>query len=689
MKRLMFFCFCLLFIVLSALSFLNFDSIAIHTMESDMAVMTITKPQGMDNVYFLTSVDKALEKQGADIMMRIVSIKDGKPIYNYFKTNHAPDFLDIKSSSGNIFIADGESISTSKQEGYVTYDLTLPSLSQDIAIFNWYDLETEDLSKGVYYTRKATKDAVVASIASLGLDIALDNSSYVTAEYSFWLFGFVPAFLFMASVVFYMLSNAKKAVLKRMDGYSGANILLDELTEGAKPLLVSLLAIIVATAAVSAVIFKRVASMFLAFSLKYFAIGIFVVVLSIAASFLVISSQRRAGHIKGKIPKNGMYNIAMLSKCVILIFVAIFTSIAIRNAIIALHAYKSTKMLSEKVEGYVTVPIYVNNAALDKEAEDGYLNFYLMTVNSYNGILIDSSNYHYDVLSGQTAHDEFQNEVRDYVVVNRNYLSFNPVIDFNGSVINNSMLSDDKDRINVLVPKERIERKDVYLRLMPLWYNSEANVLLYDGASSNIFSYSAEASANNGLIDMPIIIVADEQHLDGYSVSAYISQGAYFIKPKTTSPYTELYPLFKETGISDNTQEVRYVADNFTRAIEHNLSMLRIYGTQTVFLTISLFAMVLFSAKLYCENYRIKIASRMIEGYSLQSCITGHIVLTLFVYGISMSALLILTRVADLGIKSEPMILPCTLLLDLFVTYRLCRRYSTSNLYSIMKGADD
>lgn len=296
---------------------------------------------------------------------------------------------------------------------------------------------------------------------------------------------------------------------------------MDELTEGAKPLLVSLLAIILATTVISVVIFKHVASMFLVFSLKYFAIGIFVVVLSITASFLVISSQRQAGHIKGKIPKNGMYNIAMLSKCVILIFVAIFTSIAIRNAIIALHAYKSTKINSDKVEGYVTVPIYVNNSALDKEAEDGYLKFYLMTVNSYNGILIDSSNYHYDVLSGQTAHDEFQHEVRDYVVVNRNYLAFNPVIDINGSVINNSMLSDDKSRINILVPKERIERKDVYIRLMPLWYNSEANVLLYDGASSNIFSYSAEASANNGLIDMPIIIVADEQHLNGYSESEY------------------------------------------------------------------------------------------------------------------------------------------------------------------------
>lgn len=688
MKRLMCFCFCLLFIVLSALSFLNFDSIAINTMESDMAVMTITKPQGMDNANFLTFVDKVLEEQGSDMMMRIVSIKDGKPIYKYYKTNHTPDFLDIKSSSGSIFVADGESISTSKQEGYITYDLALPSLSQDIAVFNWYNLEPEDLSRGVYYTRQATKDAVVASITSFGLDVALDYSSYVTAEYSFWLFGFVPAFLFLTSVAFYMLSNAKKTVIKRMDGYTGASILWDELIEVAKPLLISMLAVILSTAVISVVLFKHVASMFLAFSLKYFAIGVFVVALSIAASYLVISAQRRAGHIKGKIPKNGMYNIATLSKCVILIFVAIFTSIAIRNAIIALHAYKSTKLLSDKVEGYVTVPIYVNNAALDKEAEDGYLKFYLMSVNNYNGILIDSSNYHYDVLSGQTAQEEFQNEVRDYIVVNRNYLSFNPVININGMVINNSMLSDDKDKINVLVPKDRIERKDVYIGLMPLWYSSEANVLLYDGNSSNIFSYSAEASENSGLIDMPVIIIVDEQHLNGYSVSAYISQGAYFIKPKTTSPYTELYPLLKETGIAANTQEVRYVADNFTRAIEHNLSMLRIYGTQTVFLTISLFAMVFFTAKLYCENYRIKIASRMIEGYSLQSCITGHIVLTLFVYGISMLVLLALQRVADLGIKSEPLILPCTLLLDLFVTYRLCRRYSASNLYSIMKGAD-
>ena len=689
MKRLLCFCFCLLFIVLSALSFLNFDSMGIHTMESDMAVMTITKPQGMDNAYFLISIDKALEKQGSDLMMRIVFTKDGKTIYKYYKTNHTSDFLTIRSSSSSIFIADGESISTSKQDGYVTYDLALPSLSQDIAVFNWYNLETEDLSRGVYYTRQATKDSVVASITSLGLDVALDYSSYVTAEYSFWLFGFVPAFLFFTSVVFYMLSNAKKTLLKRMDGYTAANILWDELKEVAYPLLISLLAIILTTTVISLFIFKRVTSMFLIFSLKYFAIGVFVIVLSIATSYLVITAQRRAVHIKGKIPKNGMYNIATLSKFVILVFIAIFTSIAIRNAILALHAYNSTKMLSDKVEGYITVPIYVNNAALDKDAEDGYLKFYLMTVNSYNGVLIDSSNYHYDVLSGQTAHDEFQNEVRDYIVVNRNYLSFNPVMDINGSVINNAMLSDDKDIINILVPKDRIERKDVYISLMPLWYNSEANVLLYDGVSSKIFSYSAEASENNGLIDMPVIIVVDAQHLNGFIVSAYISQGAYFIKPKTSSPYSELYPLFKETGIAANTQEVRYISDNFTRVIEHNMNMLRIYGTQTVFLTISLFAMVFFTAKLYCENYRVKIAARMIEGNSLRSCITGHIVLTLFVYGISMLVIIILERVVNLGIKGEPLILPCTLLVDVIITYRLCRRYSTSNLYNIMKGADD
>ena len=97
MKRLVVFCFCLLFGVLSALSILNFDGEAVGAMEGKMSRMMIVKPQGMDNTYFLTAIDNALKDKNADIMMRIVSLEDGKPINRYYKTNHTSDFLDIKT----------------------------------------------------------------------------------------------------------------------------------------------------------------------------------------------------------------------------------------------------------------------------------------------------------------------------------------------------------------------------------------------------------------------------------------------------------------------------------------------------------------------------------------------------------------------------------------------------------------
>ena len=71
MKRLVVFCFCLLFGVLSALSILNFDGEAVGAMEGKMSRMMIVKPQGMDNTYFLTAIDNALKDKNADIMMRI------------------------------------------------------------------------------------------------------------------------------------------------------------------------------------------------------------------------------------------------------------------------------------------------------------------------------------------------------------------------------------------------------------------------------------------------------------------------------------------------------------------------------------------------------------------------------------------------------------------------------------------
>ena len=332
----------------------------------------------------------------------------------------------------------------------------------------------------------------------------------------------------------------------------------------------------------------------------------------------------------------------------------------------------------------MTVPIYINNASLDKEAENGYFQFYLSSVSAYDEILVYSGNYDYDVTSGKTINEEFAHENRDYIVVNRNYLHFNPILTPDGRVIDESMLSD--NAINVLIPEDKAKRIDIYREKVRISYSSESNTLLYDGQASKIYAYNPNIRTDNGLIAQPVIIVLEDRFLDAARITSYFSQGAYFIKTQTDAPYTELYPLLKASGIEAYTLELRSVADNYEKVITRQLTMLRIYGTQSVFLLIGLFALIVFTASLYCENYKRKIAACMIGGYSLTNCIRGHMILTIFVYGVSILSLRMMEN--TVSIHAECFILPITLLVDLAVTYCLCRRYSTANLYSIMKGAD-
>ena len=685
MKRLAIFCFCLLFSVLSALSILNFDGESVAAMEGNMRRMMIVKPEGMSNLYFLHAIDNALNEKNVDIMMRVVSVKEGKSIYKYYKTNHTDDFIDIKSDSDNgIILSDNESIATVDQEGYITYRLALPALSQDIAIFDWYELKGADLLSGIYYVKKSAVTIVSDAISNLGLDVTLDKSTPVQANYSFWMFGTVPAFLFIISVTFYMLSIAKKNMLRRIDGYSGSSILNDELKNLSVPLSATLGLVLFITITVAALLFKDALGIYLKFYLTYFVIGVVTTIVALVAATIVTFSHRKVTHSKGNVPQNGIYFVAILSKCVILLFLAVFLSVSIRNILITYSVYSTAKNLSEKVSGYMTIPIYVNNASLNKEAEKGYLQFYIKSVSMYDGILINSSNYYYDVTTGQTIREQFPNENRDYITVNRNYIHFNPILLPNGEVLDESTLSD--NTINVLIPQEKTERIDVYREWAQVAYSCVPNILIYSGQHSKIHAYNPKVVTNHGLIDQPIIIVMEDRFLDAAFITSYISQGAYFIKPQTNSPYSELRALFKEVGIDAYTLGLRSVAENYDNVITQQLYMLRIYGAQTVFLLIGLVSLVVFTASLYCENYKVKIAACMIEGYSLLKCIWGHIFLTLFIYGVSILTLQLIENM--FSIRAEILILPLSLLVDIVVTYCLCRRYSRANLYSIMKGAD-
>ena len=152
----------------------------------------------------------------------------------------------------------------------------------------------------------------------------------------------------------------------------------------------------------------------------------------------------------------------------------------------------------------------------------------------------------------------------------------------------------------------------------------------------------------------------------------------------TDDPYAELLPILRETGIDAATVSTPTVAATFDKMLHHLTYMLMIWGVQALVLLIGLFCLILFGARLYCDNYRDRIACRLIEGHSLLSCIRTHLVLTVLYYGAVAAGLLLL----KLAIELDYNILLGTLLAELLITLLACGSIARKNLYQIVKGAE-
>ena len=215
----------------------------------------------------------------------------------------------------------------------------------------------------------------------------------------------------------------------------------------------------------------------------------------------------------------------------------------------------------------------------------------------------------------------------------------------------------------------------------------EANFISYDEAASKIYSYNANTGTGDyGALDEPVILVIDEEQLEGIFVLSYCSKGAYFLKAPGQNAYTELLPILQEAGIASVTLETPSVASTFSETVNHQQQMLMLYGTQSAVLLIGLICLIVFSSKLYCENYKSKIACCLIEGYSMLRCIRKHLIVTVIYY----AGVVVVLRFISMSMKVS---LNYLLLLAAFagevaITLIVSREYTKNNLYQIVKGAE-
>lgn len=681
MKKLMIFCFTVLFVVLSVLSCFNFAFEALDQIEEDKITLTINKPEELSNERFLADIDNALAEINADIMFRHVDNSGEKSHYRYYKTNHTVDFLDFLSDTDVAVLESGECLSTTEPIGYTVHRLQVSSLMQDITFFPWPEAEQFDLSAGTYYVKMGQQSIVADVIRQLGYTVTVNSTNYISGQFSVLLFSFVPAFMLIASMAFYILSNGKRNVLKKMEGYTTRNILATEIKETLPLLAISFLVVEFFSLVVAAFLYQDSLLQYILFSLPNIAILLAVSLIGVMLAGLLVYRQSSAEHIKGRVPRRGIYVTTILAKIVFVAFIVFFLSIAIRNVGISYNAMQTADFLAEKVDGYVTIPVNTSNASSQGLAEN-YKEFYSATVDRYNGILIDASNYEYDLISGKTPAEEFG---QTSITVNRNYLDFNPIYDRHGNQITSAQLV--SGVFNVLIPESKEQEESYWREFVQTAYSMESNFILYDGNASHIYTYNADTGTGNyGAISEPVILVVEEEQLEGIFVLSYCSQGSYFLKVEGTDPYHELLPIFQETGIDAVTLNTPTIFATFSEVINHQQQMLLLYGTQSAVLLVGLFCLIIFSAKLYCENYKSKIAACLIEGYSTLSCLKKHLFITALYYVAVIIAMQFITITMQVSLNYA--LLPVALLGEIGITLIVGQKYAHRNLYQIVKGAD-
>lgn len=675
--------FILLFSVLSALSFYNFSLDAIERIEFDKATLSIIKPESITNDEFLSSINSMAEQIGSDIMYRYLEI-DEKTNYYYYKTNHTEDFIDAQIGKDDFILSEGESISTKQQEGYETYDLYVSNILQDITFFSLDEANIYDLSNATFYADKKDSTMLAEKITELGYNVTVNQEMHISGKMSVALFIFIPTFLMIASMIFYVLTNSKKNVLKKMEGYTTLNIIVEELTNNIKKYVIISLVIETIGLCLAGAMFKTALLQYITYHISYFLIGILVLIVGIICSFLSINTQVGIQHIKGFVPRKGIYYISIFSKCFFIVFIAFFTSIAIRNIYVAHSTYNTADVMQDKLDGYVTFPIYNHNDSLNG-LTDNCLDFYNATVNTHNGIIIDASNYVYELQGGKTLNDLYN---QDDIAININYLDFNPIYDLSGNVIDKNALK--SDSFNILLPKSKQDTEKAEYEKLKLFIEQEINFIVYDDVLTQIYSYNANVATDLGIIPSPVIQILNQEMIQNSEfkkfILAYFSSGAYFAKASTSDPYTEFLPLLEESEISGITPRTPYISQNFDEVLNQQMSMLVLYGVQTLILLAGLLFLTLFSAKLYCENYRKKITFSLIEGYSMLNCIKNHIALIALNYLVCGIAIVFLESITQVSMNFYLIIM--AFVLEITITVLMSSKFSKAKLYEIVKGAE-
>lgn len=655
MKKVIYICFTVLFLMVAALNFLNMSFNSMMSVTQEKANVLVEKPENITNKECLNDIINTCIDLNGDVMIERFDAK--KKIRKLYKTNVNDDFIDIKTGNGSQLLNNGECLSTqSTVDGYQVIPLFMSTLTQNTTIYSIESSADFDLS-GTYYVDENIVNDFADKLTAKGYTVNMPQQFDLSGDvYDVLAYAFAPLLIVIVGIFIYFVSKGKEHTLKRLEGYSAVQIIIKETVPMIKNFLLIFLLIQVINIGIFAFTTKGLTAEYIHYIMQAQApIYLFIIILGVIACSLTVLMHKKQSYINGKTNRNIVFVITSVLKlvCVIVLcFNFIYLSLVIPESF---SKYLNVKMADETFRDYVTVNVYGGDSTEEaiEKTNKKLVNFYKATVDDFHGIYVDSTQYNENYMQGYDFiaryFDNYKETPNVYnnvtpleicyisqnsIYVNKNYFNVNPIYKVNGTEVSEDDLS--KDKINILIPDNAWyeEGFEIY-QTEYLNPHTPINVIHYKaGEKVRLYQQTPQSGYSSGYGNDPIIYVIDGALLSDKNFFANIASN-YMLKTETNDPYTELLPAITDCQLQGNILDVSMANDSFAESLNTSLQTLIIFVTTSCFYLILYLLILIFCCKSYIETYRDEIAVNKLAGQSFFKLYKLYLILAAVIFVIS------------------------------------------------------
>ncbi len=557
----------------------------------------ISKKSNVTNKQFLNEIIQLSDKYNVQVMSESFNKdQNNNDIITYYvsENHHIYNQFDDK---GNDF-----KLSSCKNN----QELKVPNFYGCNEIDSINNMKDQDLTSKVYYLKGQSEDInnFINNISSYSTVELYNQAMYLNGFFHF------PLYLFIILILSLIIDNClkkKEYAIKQLNGYSSWKIIKEDSKYFTKNLIIlNILAVVIVLIIILVLNPNIVLQITIHTSIMLLLLDIFLIILNLLI-ILFLQNYQIKENIANKYSFKSLYYVTLFVKIILLILTIYFLSNSVNNYVDLKDNYNYSKEATEKLSGYVTIPINMKGIPpttdVDEKQDIAGEKFYKNTEEELDGILINSRDYR-----NQEDLNTCQQFIDCNLVINENYLDINP-INYQGEIKD--------DAYNILIPKSKVNQKDLVASKFISSTQITEDQINFIEYKNNTKFYTYNVRSEEYIIDPLIYLVNDYTKEYNNKYFSDISAKFYFVNTNTDNPYNELLPYLEESQMIGFVPEVNYLADDFFEAYQKSKQN---FFKNVLMIIIAIFflaILLIYNTYFYISINKRDIGVKLMSGYSL------------------------------------------------------------------------